>query len=79
MSEGIDLAWFQPYVALLKVLHGNKVLAMDDVVAALGDTIDFAAMKHMPMPSKETEVAVYNALRQIADAQNEIDRKLGRS
>ena len=67
MSESAAL--FHAYVALLKVLHKNKVIDINDVVCEMGNTIDFAKIHHMDKDfDQEYVVAFYNSLLQVASA-----------
>jgi hypothetical protein len=67
MSE--STASFHAYVALLKVLHKNKVIDINDVVSEMGNTIDFAKIHHMDKDHDLTfELFYYEKLLEIASA-----------
>jgi len=69
--------WFSHYVALLKVLHKNKVIDIEDVIVELGNAIDFAKSSHMEVDSnQERNIAVYNSLQQISLALDRAESKI---
>jgi translation elongation factor EF-Ts len=43
----MDMALFNAYISLVKVLHKNKALHIDEVVAEIGETIDFRRKHHL--------------------------------
>lgn len=62
-----NVALFSAYVALLKVLHKNKVIDINDVVAEFGGTIDFAKIQHMDKDADQSaNVVLYEHLQQIS-------------
>jgi len=72
--------WFSHYVALLKVLHKNKVIDIEDVIVELGNAIDFAKSSHMEVDSnQERNIAVYNSLQQISLALDQAESKICKS
>lgn len=67
MSE--STAMFSAYVALLKTLHKNKVIDINDVVAEMGNSIDFAKIQHMDKDAdQQYSEALYQSLLKIATA-----------
>jgi len=65
------------FIALLTVLHKNKVIDINDVVSTMGNSIDFGNMQHMTDPAQQRyTMAYYDSLRQIADALTLADEKL---
>jgi hypothetical protein len=72
--------WFSHYVALLKVLHKNKVIDIEDVIVELGNTIDFAKSSHMDVDlNQERNIAVYKSLQQISHALDQAESKIRKS
>jgi len=68
MGYKFDIAILGAYVALVKLLHEKKVIDINDLVASIGDTIDFANMKHMNNPTQQESRQIYEHLQQIAAA-----------
>jgi hypothetical protein len=67
-------------VALLKVLHKNKVIDIEDVIVELGNTIDFAKSSHMDVDlNQERNIAVYESLQQISQALDQAELKIRKS
>ena len=72
--------WFSHYVALLKVLHKNKVIDIEDVIVELGNAIDFAKSSHMDVDlNQERNIAVYESLQQISHALDQAELKIRKS
>ena len=72
--------WFSHYVALLKVLHKNKVIDIEDVIVELGNTIDFAKPSHMDVDLiQEKNIAIYESLQQISHALDQAESKIPKS
>ena len=70
MSESI--AMFSAYVSLLKVLHKNKIIDINDVVIEMGNTIDFAKIQHLDKNADQSySIVVYENLLSIANAINQ--------
>ena len=72
--------WFSHYVALLKVLHKNKVIDIEDVIGELGNAINFAKSSHMDVDSnQERNIAIYESLQQISHALDQAESKIRKS
>lgn len=70
-------AMFSAYVSLLKVLHKNKVIDINDVVVEMGNTIDFAKAQHMDEKTDQScHLVIYQNLLLIADALTLADENL---
>jgi hypothetical protein len=67
MSDDVTTALFNSYIALVKVLHKNKAIHIDDLIRELGDSIDFRKQQHLGKPvNNEYLLQIYKSLQEIA-------------
>jgi hypothetical protein len=63
-----NVATLGAFFSLVRVLHAKKVIHIDELISQIGDTIDFADMKHMENPTKDYSLQIYKSLQEIAAA-----------
>lgn len=63
----LDMAMFNAYVSLVKVLHLSKAIHVDDLIAEIGHTMDFRRARHLETAEDhEMLQAVYDSLMDLA-------------
>jgi hypothetical protein len=64
-----SIALYGVIASLMRVLHKNKVIDIEDVVVDLGNTIDFAKATHMDADlNQDYLIVLYKQLQQLSAA-----------
>lgn len=75
MNPNFEVALLRAYVSLVKLLHDKKVIDINDLLASIGNTIDFANTEHMHDATQKELLVIYRHIEQIAAAMHHAESK----
>jgi hypothetical protein len=71
----MEMALFNAYISLVKVLHAGKAIEVDRLIAEIGETMDFRRKHHLESAEEHENLKyIYDALVQIEPALTELAR-----